>query len=316
MNRMTDQEQNREISAEGTGHVVVVGSLNEDLVVTTARLPGPGETIIASGHGVGLGGKGANQAVAARRMGAGVEFLGSLGNDAVAGKFLECFHAEGIGTGMLEQRTGRATGLAVIIVESTGENRILVSAGANADTTINPQGAEARELAQADVVLAQLEIPVKTVADAFTIAKGIRILNAAPAMELPSHLLASTDILVVNEGELATLAGATRMATNLSEVEEQAAQVVAVPTIIVTRGAAGSVIVRFDEPSIVIAAPTVSAIDTTGAGDCFCGTLAAQIARGRELVDAVTLASAAASLSATRAGAIASLPYRSELQED
>ncbi|WP_051388801.1 ribokinase [Arthrobacter sp. 35W] len=310
---MSEQEQELKFPAIRTGKVVVVGSLNEDLVVTAIRAPGPGETLMAAGHSTGLGGKGANQAVAARRMGAAVEMLGTLGEDPVASRFRTLFQTEGIETGLLSRDPDGYTGLAVIVVDAAGENRILVSPGVNAATTIAPSGPAIEKLAQADVVLAQLEVPAETIARAFAAAQGVRILNAAPAGPLPPELLSSVDVLVVNESELAAVTGSATEAKDLAEVAEQASRLETKPIIVVTRGAAGCVIIPPGEKPITFDAQRVEAIDTTGAGDCFCGTMAAQLALGHPLAEAVALGVRAATLSATRPGAIASLPYLSEL---
>ncbi|KRE72709.1 ribokinase [Arthrobacter sp. Soil762] len=309
---MSEQERDLEFPAVRTGNVVVVGSLNEDLVISAVQAPGPGETLMARGHSKGLGGKGANQAVAARRMGAAVQMMGTVGGDPVAARFYDCLSAEGVGTALLRQAHNESTGLAVIVVEASGENRILVSPGANRATITSGEAAE--EIAKADVVLAQLEVPTEAVLQAFGAAQGVRILNAAPAGPLSAELLSAVDVLIVNESELAAIVGADAEAKSLPEVTAQAIRLTTSATIVVTRGAAGCAILTPGEAPISVKAPRVDPVDTTGAGDCFCGTVAAGLAMGQSLVEAVALGVRAASMSTTRAGAIASLPYLSELQ--
>lgn len=294
--------------------MLVVGSLNEDLRLQTPTVPAAGETVLGGPHDWGLGGKGSNQAIAAARYGATVAMIGRVGDDAGGEKFRAAFSDEGIDSALLGTSRDAATGLALIVLEPSGENRIIVSSGANLQLTADDVTAAGEHVAGAAVVLAQLEIPLAAVQAAFDVADGTTVLNAAPAQTLPAELLAATDVLVVNEVELAMIAGLDGAAA-VADVESivEAGRGIAGPSrVIVTRGAAGAVIVEDGAPTEV-SAPAVDAIDTTGAGDCFCGVLAAALAEGAGIREAVRSAVRAASLAATRLGAAEAMPRRDEL---
>ncbi len=284
--------------------VVVVGSANLDLVVRSPRIPRPGETLIGESYDEYPGGKGLNQAVAAARSGANVAFVGAFGDDA-AGVGLRTVASEaGIDTAATPTISGVPTGRALITVDDGGENTIVVVPGSNArvDAAGAPSGG---------VVLAQLEIPVGAVIRAFTEAKqrgATTILNPAPATRLPGELLAVTDVIVPNEHEILLVGGVGRLLQ------------AGVSTVIVTMGAAG---VEVTTASTEGSGPTtnthaaiqVDAVDTTGAGDAFCGALAARLAAGDALDDAVGWAIRAGGLAATRHGAVPSLPTSDEIIE-
>lgn len=306
-----------------TVDVVICGSLNMDLVARVAVLPRPGETV--AGHGLQRlpGGKGLNQAVAAARMGAEVAMIGARGDDADGAALAALLIAEGIDVrGLCVRLPGAAgpahTGLAQVLVADDGENAIVVHGGANA--TLTPaEGRAALMAAWPDegtaraerVAVAQLETPPATVAAFFEAARarGARtLLNTAPALPGTQDLLALADVVVLNETELAYYAGAI--------TEDPAAAVrrlISRPqqTIIVTLGAQGAVVITADAV-MRHAAPTVTVVDTTGAGDCFCGVLAASLAQGHDIAAAVPRAVAAASLAVTRVGAAPSMPYARE----
>ncbi|MDQ6657670.1 MAG: ribokinase [Actinomycetota bacterium] len=297
-----------------SGQVLVVGSLNEDLRLRTPMVPAAGETVLGGPHDWGLGGKGSNQAIAAARYGATVAMIGRLGDDAGGKKIRLAFQEEGIDTALLGTSTEAATGLALIVLEPSGENRIIVSSGANLQLTVADVTAAGERVAGADVVLAQLEIPLEVVQAAFDGARGTTVLNAAPARELPAELLAATNVLVVNEVELAMIAGlaGARGVADVPAIVDACRAIAGPATVIVTRGAAGFVVVDATGPTEV-PAPKVDAIDTTGAGDCFCGVLAAALAEGTEMHEAAKIAVRAASLAATRLGAAEGMPRRDEL---
>jgi len=306
-----------------TGEIVVCGSLNMDLVARVATLPRPGETV--AGHGLQRlpGGKGLNQAVAAARMGAKVAMIGARGDDADGATLAALLTAEGIDVrGLCVRALGDAgtahTGLAQVLVADDGENAIVVHGGANA--TLTPAEARAALMAAwpdegtarvAPVSVAQLETPPATVAAFFEAARsrGARtLLNTAPALPGTQDLLALADVVVLNETELAHYAGAVT-----EDLAAAARCLISRPqqTIIVTLGAQGAVVITADTV-VRHAAPTVTVVDTTGAGDCFCGVLAASLAQGHDLAAAVPRAVAAASLAVTRVGAAPSMPYASE----
>lgn len=281
--------------------VVVVGSANLDLVARTLRLPGPGETVLGSDFAEHPGGKGLNQAVAAARAGASVAFVGAVGDDD-AGRTLHSVAAtEGIDVSGLSVADGVATGRAVITVDDSGENSIVVVPGANASAHVG-------DLPAATVVLAQLEIPVATVIAAFTVARtaGSRtVLNPAPVPVggLPDELLSLCDILVPNEHEVELLGG----------VDELLASGVA--AVVVTQGAAGVTVTEAtDATTWSVEAFEVDPVDTTGAGDAFCGALAARLAAGADLRPAVRYAAAGGALATTAAGAVPSLPHAADIE--
>ena len=292
--------------------VIVVGSANLDTSVSVRRHPGPGETVLADAREAGPGGKGLNQAVAASRAGAETRFIGAVGDDPAGHRLAAMLEDEGVQAGLARSR--RATGTAFVMVSDGGENAIVVVPGANADG--EAIGREAREVigstAKAgDVVLAQLEVPLDTVLLAFSLAHergASTVLNAAPSRDLPSALLAETDVLVVNQHECLDLAG-----PDASSVDAAARALASrVGTVVVTRGESGAIVISGDEDRHVPAF-RVEAVDTTAAGDTFCGVLASRLAAGDALAAAVPFASAAAALCVQRPGAAASAPHLEEI---
>lgn len=292
--------------------VVVLGSVNQDTVLRVAAMPRPGETIASSGLTRGLGGKGGNQAIAAARAGAVVALIGAVGDDAAGREALATLGADLDVTG-LAVRAGQATGAATVLVADDGENMIVVAAGANA--TVGEEEIAAAPLS-ARVALAQLETPFGTVRRFCARARAagaLVMLNAAPASREVPALLADVDILVVNETELALVAAeavpedadaAVRLARSLIAREGQ--------TVIVTLGAAGAVAVTREGTTKVPAAPA-TVIDTTGAGDCFCGVLAASLAAGLGLAEAMRRGASAAAILVGRPGAADQMPTAAEI---
>jgi ribokinase len=272
--------------------VVVVGSLNLDLVARASRLPGPGETVHGSAYGETAGGKGLNQAVAAARSGARVAMIGAVGDDAAGTELREVVASAGIDDAGITVVAGVPTGRALISVDESAENSIVVVPGANAHVAFD-------RLPDARVVLAQLEIDPDLVIAAFREARdrgSTTILNPAPADRVPDELLALCDVIVPNEHELELLGGLDRLGG------------LGARTVVVTRGAAGAeLFVDGVEPRHV--APfDVDPVDTTGAGDAFCGAVSARLAAGDELADALVFAAAAGALATTVPGAVPSLP--------
>jgi ribokinase len=289
------------------GHVVVVGSANVDLVVPVPRHPGPGETVLGGDLVRAAGGKGANQAVAACRAGgARTTFVGAVGRDESGELLLASLSSAGVDTTPVV-RADAATGTALISVGPAGENVIVVAPGANARLTV---GAEvAARLAEADVVLAQLEVPVATVVDAARARRpGARlVLNAAPSRPIPTELWDEVDVLVVNEHEAGDLVGPADAARPGADACA-AALLDRVPAVVVTLGARGCLVAERGRPATRIAAPRVDPVDATGAGDTFCGVLAAHLARGAALTDAARVAVVAGALAVTRPGAQDAVP--------
>ena len=284
-----------------TGRVIVVGSVNIDLVVTSARLPDPGETVIGGTYSQHHGGKGGNQAVAAARSGGRVAFVGAVGDDAFGRVARGALEVEGVDTSELLTLPGVATGVALIQVDAVGENTVNVAGGANRSLTVDlVRGAlERLQPRPGDVVLVGHEIPtaVATAALAWGREAGATtILNPAPAHGLDATTVAMAELVTPNEGELAVL--------QASGVQPQAC--------LVSLGAAGARLTTAQGDSL-IAAPRVVAVDTVGAGDTLNGALAAGIAAGLPLPEAARRAVWAASLAVTRAGAREGMPTRAEV---
>lgn len=292
---------------ERGGAVVVVGSANVDVVARVPRIPGPGETLLATSVERGPGGKGANQAVAAARAGgAPTWFVGRLGDDADGALLRASLDRAGVRLDAVET-SAAPTGTALISVSDDGENAIVVVGGANADFRTLSTGQRER-VAAADVVVAQLEIPLATVLAAARCRRtdAPLVLNAAPSQPLPDELLAEVDVLVVNEHELADLAGEDDLETGLVAVGRQ------VPALVVTLGARGCLVVERDRRTPVAATPATP-VDTTGAGDTFVGVLAARLAAGDPLAEAARWGSAAGALAVQRRGAQTGVPSVAEL---
>ncbi|MFK4760920.1 ribokinase [Microbacterium sp. ZW T5_45] len=293
--------------------VIVIGSANLDTAVSVDRHPGPGETLLARDAVSGAGGKGLNQAVAVARSGADTWFVGAVGGDDAGRRLRDVLLDDGVRLRVGE--SARPTGTAFVMVADGGENAIVVVPGANGDESLLRREADAAvaELAQGDVVLGQLEIPLPVVRSAFRGARdrgATTILNAAPSAALPDGLLDAVDILVVNQHECLDLAG-----PEFSDVEAAASVLAAtVPTVVVTLGEEGALLHSGGAVQRVEAFP-VDTVDTTAAGDTFCGALAARLAAGDDLQVAVRFASAAAALCVQRAGASASAPTLSEIRE-
>jgi ribokinase len=286
--------------------VTVVGSLNEDVLVAVGRLPGRGETVIGRSAVLAPGGKGANQAAAAGRLGPGVQMVGRVGEDPAGDRQLAALAESGVDAGRVRRTPGVPTGSATIPVEeSTGENLIVVVPGANAALT--PEDADVEPVRRARVVLLQLEVPMETVRAAAGAATGTVVLTPAPPQPLPADLRDRVDVLVPNEHELAQLAGAEAGQRSPAELAGLA-RAVTPGAVVVTLGSRGALVVPPEGTALLQAPPPVTAVDTTGAGDCFCGALAQALAGGADLPGAVRFAVAAAALSTTGPGARGALP--------
>jgi ribokinase len=280
--------------------VVVVGSVNADLVVAVDALPGPGETVAGGRFARWGGGKGANQAVAAARLGASVALVGAVGDDAFGDDALRELAAEGVDVSGVA-RVGAPTGVALIVVDASGENQIAVASGANAAVTV-----PAAPFKDAIVLLGH-EVPDAAVVAGAEAGGRHVILNPAPARDIDPCVLAVRPILTPNASEAAQLTG--------ERDPEAAARALAARTgapVLVTLGADGALLLDGDAERIP--APRVDAVDTTGAGDTVNGALAAELAAGRELRDAVRFALAAAALSTTAEGARGGMPRREEVE--
>ncbi len=288
------------------GGVLVVGSVNVDLVTTVARLPGPGETVAGGTFARHGGGKGANQAVAAARWGAGVRFAGAVGDDDLGAAAVAELAAEGIDVTAVARVPGAPTGVASIVVDAAGENQIAVASGANAALDPGAALAALGPLDEAAVVLnLELADPVVLAAARAARAAGlVLVVDPAPARALAAPLLDLAPVLVPNAGEARALSGVDDPAA--------AGRALAARTgapVVVTLGADGALLVHGDAVDAV-AAPAVAAVDTTGAGDALCGVLAAELARGAPLAAALGEAVGAASASTGVPGARAGMPRR------
>ncbi|MEX2497125.1 MAG: ribokinase [Woeseia sp.] len=274
--------------------IAVLGSVNLDIVASVPRLPVPGETVTGADIRRYPGGKGANQALAACRLGARTALIGSVGEDAEAGEALALLRAAGVDLSACRAAHGFPTGIALIAVSAAGENQIVVAPGAN--RALAP---DALTLPPADALLAQLEIPIRTLETAAANFPGLICLNLAPAMRVSRPLLHRAHLIVVNETEAAFFGDALHDGPGL---------------VAVTFGAAGARLYRGGEELAAAAAPRVQAIDTTGAGDCFTAALAVAMVEHQALEDALAFACAAAALATTVRGAQPSLPDRGRVE--
>ncbi|MHB1172225.1 MAG: ribokinase [Lacisediminihabitans sp.] len=288
--------------------VAIVGSANMDLVFSAERIPQPGETLLARSADRIPGGKGLNQAVAAARAGAPTTFVGALGSDENGDALAETMAQAGI-VSHLVRRGDEATGQAFIVVSPTGENTIIVASGANARVTALTSEDRAA-LAASSVLLMQLELPMSVVLEAAAVAREagtIVMLNAAPARTLSKELLDHLDYLIVNEHEACLIGGSAELDT------ASLALAALVGRVIVTVGADGAVLYDGGAEFARVSPPRVTLVDTTGAGDTFCGAFAAAVAEGEGFEDAAAFATVAAALSVQTFGAVPSIPERSNI---
>lgn len=295
--------------------VCVLGGVNLDHVARVTVLPRPGETVASRNLAQFPGGKGANQAVAAARLGAQVRLLGAVGQDGAGDFMLDFLTSAGVAVDGVRREAEAATGQAFITVDDAARNMIVVAAGANA--LYGADAASAADLSATGVILTQFEATLAAIETLFTrpeAAGALKILNTAPALSDGAPLLALADMLILNETELASFAGLGAEPAD-PEAAIAAARSLARPgqTVLATLGAAGAVAVRGDEV-FRVGGLRQQAVDTTGAGDCFCGALAAGLDRGMPLPAAMAFANAAAALSVTRAGAAASMPTAAEVE--
>lgn len=297
--------------------IVVIGSCNTDMVISMDHLPLPGETLIGGEFFMNSGGKGANQAVAAARLGGNVSFIAKVGNDPFGKRALEQYRAEGIDVKHILTDPEQPSGVALIMVDAQGENSIAVASGANAHLTTKDIDNAKEILSRADIVLMQLETPITTVEHAANVAKrsGAKvILNPAPAQPLPESLLQNLYILIANETEAEFISG-----TQITDMDSvaRAADILCdkgVEKVVITLGSRGA-FVKERGNYHQIPGLKVKAVDATAAGDTFCGALCVALAEGKNLTEAVTFANRCAAVTVTRMGAQSSLPYRSEIEE-
>lgn len=295
--------------------VVCIASWNADLVSRVARPIARGETLLATSFEISPGGKGSNAAVAAARQGARVAVVARIGNDDFGRMALDLWRAEGIATTHVEQVDGERSGVAQIHVYDDGDNSIAVYRGAGAGLSERHAHAAREALASCRVVMAPCEVPLAALHEAFGIARAagaLTLLNPAPACPLPDALLARVDVLTPNESELRLLAGLAPDAP--ADAAAQALLARGAGAVLVTLGAQGCRLWRPDAPAQHLPGRSMAVVDTIGAGDTFTGALAAALARGAPLADAMGWANAAAALSVTGRGAIAGMPSRAEVE--
>jgi len=298
-------------------HIVVVGSSNMDLVAKAPRIPVPGETLTGTDFFIAPGGKGANQAVAAAKLGANVIFVAKLGKDVFAAKSLENFESVNINTKHIEQLDDVPSGTAVITIDDDGQNVIIIIPGANAKLTPADVDKAEADIANAAVVVAQLEVPIETVEQATKVANKNNvpfILDPAPAKPLSDELLELVDIIKPNETEAEILTGIK--VTDETTAAEAADALLAkgVKTVIITLGEKGLMLAS-KETKEMIPGNKVEAVDTTAAGDAFTGSLAYGLANGSSIKDAAAYANVVAAISVTRYGAQPSMPTKDEVDE-
>lgn len=311
-----DTVKPKQVSAAPMPQVVVVGSINMDMVARSTRLPAPGETLMGEAFAMEPGGKGANQAVAAARLGARTAFIGRIGTRLHGDDLLAALAEQGVDSCGVVTDCQACPGIALIMVASSdGENSIVYVPGSNAQLSEADVQANAALLRSARVVVAQLEVPLAAVQAAFMLAHGAGVttlLNAAPAQPLPNALLEQTDCLIVNETELGQLSGAPSDSLAQIEAAAQALRARGARRVLVTLGPKG---VLCCEASGVkhLSAKVVNAVDTVGAGDTFVGGVAAGLAEGMSMEEAIRLGQAAAAIAVSRAGVQSAMPRRSEI---
>ena len=291
--------------------VVVIGSSNTDMTIKGDRLPKPGETVLGGEFRMGPGGKGANQAVAAQRLGADVSFICKVGRDIFGDNAISGYQKEGIDCSRI-LRSDKASGTALILVDGNAENCIAVAPGANADLTPEDVDSVADVIRSADYLILQLEIPVESVLRAAKIAHeaGVYvILNPAPACHLPEELFGYISLITPNQTESALLSG---VEDNLDAAVERLMQL-GVKDVVVTLGSKGSLVIS-EGAKTLVPSLKVNAVDTTAAGDTFCGALCVALSEGCSLVDAAGFATKASALTVQKMGAQDSIPFRSDIK--
>jgi ribokinase len=296
--------------------IVVIGSSNTDMVVKADRLPVPGETILGGKFMMNAGGKGANQAVAVSRLGGKVFFITKTGNDLFGKRSIEMFREENIDTDYVFSDMNNPSGVALIMVDENGENSIVVASGSNG-TLSNEDIDKARSLIEsADILLMQLEVPIETLEYAAKIAheKKVKVvLNPAPAAFLSNEFLKCVNIIIPNKTEAEMLSG---IKIEDWETARKAAETIGgkgIENVIVTLGSKGALI-KEDDTFHEVPVEKIKAVDSTAAGDTFCGAFCVALSEGKSLLGAVNFANKAAGISVTREGAMSSIPYRNEIQ--
>ncbi len=297
--------------------IVVIGSSNTDMVIKADKLPEPGETVLGGNFMTFFGGKGANQAVAAARSGGDVIFITKIGKDLFGQQSLENYSKENIDISHIFQDINQPSGVALITVDKNGENSIAVASGANATLKIEDIQKVEDVIVNANVLLMQLEIPIETVEYAAKLANNSKIkvvLNPAPAIHISDELLSNVHVVIPNRNEAENLSG---IIIDDWETAKKAANAISsrgVSNVIITLGSAG-VFVKEGDHYYKIESTKVNVVDTTGAGDTFCGVFSVAISQGKSILQAVEVANIAAGIAVSRPGAQNSIPYWHELSQ-
>lgn len=298
-------------------NLTVLGSINVDHVISVPYFAKPGETLTGHSYHIAYGGKGANQAVAAARLGANVSFIGCIGNDDIGRAMKSAFAQDGINTYPIKTIENEMTGIAMIQVANSGENSIVISAGANGHLDGSVVAECQSEIAQADCLLMQLETPLPAIIQAAQIAKenGTKVvLNPAPAQALPDELLSLLDMITPNETEAEILTGVKVIDESSAQQAAQVFYQKGIEKVLITLGSKG-VFVSENGVGQIVAGFRVKAVDTTAAGDTFNGALVTAMLEDKPLNEAILFAHAAAAISVTRKGAQPSIPTRQEALE-
>jgi ribokinase len=298
-----------------TPNIVVVGSLNMDLVTTTQRRPAPGETLIGDSFAMFVGGKGLNQAIAAARQQTNVTMVGRVGGDDFGTRLRETLQREGINDQYVLTDESVSSGIATIVIDGDGDNNIIVVSGANGQLSPADIEAATPAIQSADLLMLQLEVPLESVLRAAQIARaaGVRVmLNPAPARELPDDLLKLVDIITPNETETALLTG---IQIDNDQAADQAADALldrGAAAAVLTLGARGALLADAQQ-HLRIPGYQVKVVDTTAAGDAFCAGLVAELGRGASLSDAIRHANATGALATTKLGAEPAMPQLNDV---
>jgi len=296
--------------------IAVIGSSNTDMVIKTTKLPAPSETILGGDFFMNPGGKGANQAVAAARLGGKVSLIAKTGDDVFGRQARQNFESDRINCNFLVTDPDHPSGVALITVDSHGENCIVVAPGSNGSLGKTDIDQAREEILRSELILMQLEIPIETVSYAANIAfdAGIKvILNPAPAAKIPDELLSRLYMITPNETEAELISGIPVVDMESARLAAQNLYDRGVKVVVITLGSKGALLFTGDK-ALLVPSPRVEAIDTTAAGDVFNGAIAVAISEGMELEKAVKFACEAASISVTRMGAQSSAPYRKEVE--
>ncbi len=297
------------------GKIVIVGSSNTDMVIKSARIPEPGETILGGTFFMNPGGKGANQAVTVSRLGGDVVFVTKTGNDLFGRQSIELYANEGINTDYIFSDAKNPSGVALIMVDDKGENCIAVASGANASLSTKDINAAKKEIENAEIVLMQMEIPMETIEYVASLAskKGVKvILNPAPAAALSDQLLSCLYMITPNKSEAEMISGVKVTGWESARAAADVISAKGVDIVVITLGSLGAMI-KEGSTYYNVPAEKVTAVDTTAAGDTFNGALCVAMAEGKSVHEAVQFASKASSIAVTRMGAQASIPQRREL---